>query len=66
MFSFAAKYPYLQVRNAGADGEKEQRDTVLDFGPVAVGKTVQKHFDIFNPSVVSSTQRCTNTNTHFL
>ncbi|XP_053295148.1 cilia- and flagella-associated protein 65 [Pleuronectes platessa] len=48
------KYPYLQLRNPAAKEEKEQEASVLHFGSVAVGQSLQKHFDIFNPSAVTS------------
>lgn len=49
---FLGRIPYLQLRVPGA---KKQRDPVLSFGPVAVGKSSQKHFEIFNPSPVTHT-----------
>ncbi|CAB1426783.1 unnamed protein product [Pleuronectes platessa] len=48
------KYPYLQLRNPAAKEENEQEASVLHFGSVAVGQSLQKHFDIFNPSAVTS------------
>lgn len=62
LHSFSAKYPCLQLRNPCTKVEKEQCDPLLHFGSVAVGQSLQKHFDIFNPCPVSSTQRYTNTN----
>lgn len=50
-----AKYPCLQLRNTGTKEEKEKGSPVLHFGSVAVGQSLQKHFDIFNPSPVSNT-----------
>ncbi|XP_035030976.2 cilia- and flagella-associated protein 65 [Hippoglossus stenolepis] len=49
-----AKYPYLQLRNPAAKEEKEQGAPVVHFGSVAIGQSLQKHFDIFNPSAVTS------------
>ncbi|XP_029981230.1 cilia- and flagella-associated protein 65 [Sphaeramia orbicularis] len=49
-----AKYPYLQLKNPNRDAKKELGDLVLDFGSVAVGRTLHKHFDIFNPSPVTA------------
>ncbi|XP_059199527.1 cilia- and flagella-associated protein 65 [Centropristis striata] len=49
-----AKYPRLQLRNPGTKGEKEQCSSELHFGSVAVGQSLQKHFDIFNPSPVTA------------
>uniref|UniRef100_A0A3Q0RYE1 Si:ch1073-349o24.2 n=1 Tax=Amphilophus citrinellus TaxID=61819 RepID=A0A3Q0RYE1_AMPCI len=57
----------------GEEGKRESCCTVLlqglengapvvAFGPVAVGKSSQKHFDIFNPSPVGTTHRHTNAN----
>lgn len=57
---FAAKYPCLQLRDPGTKDEREQHGPALHFGSVAVGQSLQKHFDIFNPSPVSSAQRYTN------
>ncbi|XP_061578921.1 cilia- and flagella-associated protein 65 [Cololabis saira] len=48
-----AKYPYLEFRNHS--GKKEGNHCtapVLQFGSVAVGQHLCKHFDIFNPSPV--------------
>ncbi|XP_051260176.1 cilia- and flagella-associated protein 65 isoform X3 [Dicentrarchus labrax] len=49
-----AKYPCLQLRNPSTKDEKEQCSPVLHFGSVAVGQSLQKHFDIFNPSPVTA------------
>ncbi|XP_044073745.1 cilia- and flagella-associated protein 65 isoform X2 [Siniperca chuatsi] len=49
-----AKYPYLQLRNAVTKDEKEQCGPVLHFGSVPVGQSLQKDFDIFNPSPVTA------------
>ncbi|XP_037646659.1 cilia- and flagella-associated protein 65 isoform X1 [Sebastes umbrosus] len=49
-----AKYPCLQLRNPGTKDEKAQSDPELHFGSVAVGQSLQKHFDIFNPSPVTA------------
>ncbi|GAA6231328.1 coiled-coil domain-containing protein 108 [Lates japonicus] len=49
-----AKYPCLQLRDQATKEEKEQGGPVLHFGSVAVGQSLQKHFDIFNPSPVTA------------
>ncbi|KAE8299504.1 Cilia- and flagella-associated protein 65 [Larimichthys crocea] len=49
-----AKYPCLQLRNPCTKVEKEQCDPLLHFGSVAVGQSLQKHFDIFNPCPVTA------------
>ncbi|XP_053184754.1 cilia- and flagella-associated protein 65 [Scomber japonicus] len=49
-----AKYPCLQLRNKSNKNESEQGGLVLHFGSVAVGQSLQKYFDIFNPSPVTA------------
>ncbi|XP_076015276.1 cilia- and flagella-associated protein 65 [Genypterus blacodes] len=50
-----AKYPYLQLRVLdSSEEEKPNRFPELCFGSVAPGCTVQKHFDIYNPSPVAA------------
>ncbi|XP_029386708.1 cilia- and flagella-associated protein 65 [Echeneis naucrates] len=49
-----AKYPCLQLKNPAKKKEKEQEGLLLHFGSVAIGKSLQKHFDIFNPSPVTA------------
>ncbi|XP_067459268.1 cilia- and flagella-associated protein 65 [Thunnus thynnus] len=49
-----AKYPCLQLRSKSSKNEKEQGGPVLHFGSVAVGQSLQKYFDIFNPSPVTA------------
>ncbi|KAM7380772.1 hypothetical protein PAMP_004045 [Pampus punctatissimus] len=49
-----AKYPCLQLRNTITKNQKEQGGPVLHFGSVAVGQSLQKYFDIFNPSPVTA------------
>ncbi|XP_042350684.1 cilia- and flagella-associated protein 65 isoform X3 [Plectropomus leopardus] len=49
-----AKYPCLQLKNPGIVDEKEKCCPVLNFGSVAVGQSLQKHFDVFNPSPVTA------------
>uniref|UniRef100_A0A3B4UBL5 Cilia and flagella associated protein 65 n=1 Tax=Seriola dumerili TaxID=41447 RepID=A0A3B4UBL5_SERDU len=49
-----AKYPCLQLRNPVEKEEKDQGGPVLHFGSVAVGKSLQKYFDIFNPTPVTA------------
>ncbi|XP_068428766.1 cilia- and flagella-associated protein 65 isoform X2 [Clinocottus analis] len=48
-----AKYPCLQLRSPSAKDEKEHCGSELHFGSVAVGQSLQKHFDIVNPSPVT-------------
>lgn len=52
LLCFLASIPYLQIRIPGAE---KQRDPVLSFGSVAVGKSSQKQFEIFNPCAVIHT-----------
>ncbi|XP_074550256.1 cilia- and flagella-associated protein 65 isoform X1 [Halichoeres trimaculatus] len=49
-----AKYPCLQLRAPGGKDKKQLLNTELQFGSVAVGHSLQKRFDIFNPSPVHS------------
>uniref|UniRef100_A0A3Q0SAU0 Si:ch1073-349o24.2 n=1 Tax=Amphilophus citrinellus TaxID=61819 RepID=A0A3Q0SAU0_AMPCI len=62
LFLSTSKYPHLQVNCSSSKGVKENGAPVVAFGPVAVGKSSQKHFDIFNPSPVGTTHRHTNAN----
>ncbi|MFT7819269.1 coiled-coil domain-containing protein 108, partial [Arapaima gigas] len=48
-----SKYPYLQMCPEG----KEGGHSAVDFGSVPVGQTLEKHFDISNPSQVSASFR---------
>ncbi|XP_014841480.1 PREDICTED: coiled-coil domain-containing protein 108 isoform X1 [Poecilia mexicana] len=48
-----AKYPFLQLRISNEEEENIHGDIELDFGSVAVGHSLSKHFEIFNPSPVS-------------
>ncbi|XP_056308541.1 cilia- and flagella-associated protein 65-like, partial [Danio aesculapii] len=43
-------YPHLQISSTG----QEEGCKVLDFGSVAVGEFLEKHFEIHNPSTVST------------
>ncbi|XP_034042439.1 cilia- and flagella-associated protein 65 [Thalassophryne amazonica] len=52
MIQGTAKYPYIQMRILESNEKKQQGSPVLDFGSVAVGYTLEKHFEIFNPSPV--------------
>lgn len=61
---FSAKYPYLELRNHSGKKEEDQRNPVLDFGSVAIGQSLCKNFDIFNPSPVSNIHTHTNINAH--
>ncbi|XP_073768570.1 cilia- and flagella-associated protein 65 isoform X2 [Danio rerio] len=45
-----SKYPHLQISSTG----QEEGCKVLDFGSVAVGEFLEKHFEIHNPSTVST------------
>ncbi|KAM9364881.1 cilia- and flagella-associated protein 65 [Pholidichthys leucotaenia] len=47
-----AKHPYLQLRSPSGSSEEQHGASVVQFGPVAVGQSLQKHFDIFNPTPV--------------
>ncbi|XP_027877734.1 cilia- and flagella-associated protein 65 isoform X2 [Xiphophorus couchianus] len=47
------KYPYLQLRISNDKEETSHGDIELDFGSVAVGHSLSKQFEIFNPSPVS-------------
>ncbi|XP_029315132.1 LOW QUALITY PROTEIN: cilia- and flagella-associated protein 65 [Cottoperca gobio] len=49
-----AKYACVQLRKPGSKDEKEQGRPELHFGSVAVGQSLQKHFEIFNPSPVTA------------
>ncbi|CAG5865404.1 unnamed protein product [Menidia menidia] len=46
-----AKYPYLQIRNPLCKDEEDKSG--LHFGPVGIGRSLRKHFDIVNPSPVN-------------
>lgn len=46
-----AKYPYLEFK-CPTNGKREEHIPVMDFGCVAVGHTLHKHFEIYNPSLV--------------
>ncbi|XP_028250251.1 cilia- and flagella-associated protein 65 isoform X2 [Parambassis ranga] len=48
-----AKYPFLQLKNPISKGVEEHGYPVLHFGSVAVGQSVQRPIDIFNPCPVS-------------
>ncbi|RXM95325.1 Coiled-coil domain-containing protein 108 [Acipenser ruthenus] len=55
-----AKYPHLLVSAAGHLSQtsgQEDTQSVLDFGCVAVGSTVEKYIDIHNPSPVRAPLR---------
>ncbi|KAK2849898.1 hypothetical protein Q7C36_008681 [Tachysurus vachellii] len=43
-----AKYPYLQIKSLG----QEEDGRLLQFGSVAIGSCLEKHFEIYNPSSV--------------
>ncbi|XP_041663704.1 cilia- and flagella-associated protein 65 [Cheilinus undulatus] len=47
-----AKYPYLQLRTPDNTDDKDQGGPKLPFGSVAIGRSLQKIFEIFNPSPV--------------
>ncbi|XP_061648370.1 LOW QUALITY PROTEIN: cilia- and flagella-associated protein 65 [Phyllopteryx taeniolatus] len=49
-----AKYPCLQLRSPSSKAEKQHGGPVLNFGSVAVGQSLQKCFDICNPSHVTA------------
>ncbi|XP_056611820.1 cilia- and flagella-associated protein 65 isoform X1 [Triplophysa dalaica] len=46
-----SKYPHLQICTA----EQEEDCKVLEFGSLAVGDSLERHFEIYNPSTVSTT-----------
>ncbi|KAA0715982.1 Cilia- and flagella-associated protein 65 [Triplophysa tibetana] len=46
-----SKYPHLQICTA----EQEEDCKVLEFGSLAVGDSLERHFKIYNPSTVSTT-----------
>ncbi|XP_067266303.1 cilia- and flagella-associated protein 65 [Chanodichthys erythropterus] len=46
-----SKYPHLQISSMG----QEEGCKVLEFGSVAVGNSLEKHFEIYNLSTVSTT-----------
>ncbi|KAI1899114.1 hypothetical protein AGOR_G00058210 [Albula goreensis] len=48
-----AKYPHLQLCGV----EQEAGGSVLDFGCVPVGQTLERHFHIYNPTPVSTSYR---------
>ncbi|XP_050976101.1 cilia- and flagella-associated protein 65 [Labeo rohita] len=45
------KYPHLQISSTG----QEEGCKVLEFGSVAVGDSLERHFEIYNLSTVSTT-----------
>ncbi|XP_054471804.1 cilia- and flagella-associated protein 65 [Anoplopoma fimbria] len=49
-----AKYPCIQLRNPSTKDGKEKCGPELHYGSVAIGQSLQKHFDIFNPSPVTA------------
>ncbi|XP_077947353.1 cilia- and flagella-associated protein 65 isoform X2 [Gasterosteus aculeatus] len=49
-----AKYPFLQLRAPGTTDEKQQCLPELHFGSLPIGQSLQKPFDIFNPSPVTA------------
>ncbi|KAM4608647.1 cilia- and flagella-associated protein 65 [Polymixia lowei] len=49
-----AKYPCLQLKGPDRKEEEEPGGSLLNFGSVAVGCSVRKHFDILNPSPVTA------------
>ncbi|KAF4109419.1 cilia- and flagella-associated protein 65 isoform X1 [Onychostoma macrolepis] len=46
-----SKYPHLQISSMG----QEEGCKVLEFGSVAVGDSLERHFEIYNLSTVSTT-----------
>ncbi|XP_037831837.1 cilia- and flagella-associated protein 65 isoform X2 [Kryptolebias marmoratus] len=48
-----AKYPYLQLQIPTSKEEEGRTHPELHFGSVAVGQSLRKHFNIFNPSPVN-------------
>ncbi|XP_062861739.1 cilia- and flagella-associated protein 65 isoform X2 [Trichomycterus rosablanca] len=45
-----SKYPHLKIRSPG----QEEGCGLLEFGSVALGSCLEKHFEIYNPSVVTT------------
>ncbi|XP_072541753.1 cilia- and flagella-associated protein 65 isoform X2 [Salminus brasiliensis] len=45
-----SKFPYLQIISPG----QEEGCGLLEFGSVAIGTSLEKHFEIYNPSSVST------------
>ncbi|KAI4873066.1 hypothetical protein NFI96_025495 [Prochilodus magdalenae] len=45
-----SKYPHLQIISPG----QEEDCVLLEFGSVAIGSSLEKHFEIYNPSSVST------------
>lgn len=48
------KYPYLVVSAGGTPSTSTNFQTVVDFGTVAIGKTVEKWIDLQNLTPVSN------------
>uniref|UniRef100_A0A672IH14 Si:ch1073-349o24.2 n=1 Tax=Salarias fasciatus TaxID=181472 RepID=A0A672IH14_SALFA len=49
-----AKYPCLELRSPSNKDEEQHNTSVLSFGSVAVGQSLGRYFDIFNPSPVAA------------
>uniref|UniRef100_A0A672IJI1 Si:ch1073-349o24.2 n=1 Tax=Salarias fasciatus TaxID=181472 RepID=A0A672IJI1_SALFA len=47
-----SKYPCLELRSPSNKDEEQHNTSVLSFGSVAVGQSLGRYFDIFNPSPV--------------
>ncbi|KAL7881952.1 hypothetical protein AOLI_G00088010 [Acnodon oligacanthus] len=45
-----SKYPHLQIISPG----QEEGCGLLEFGSIAIGSSLEKHFEIYNPSLVST------------
>lgn len=52
VLSFLAKYAFLQLKTPDTKEDKDKCDPLLHFGTIPIGKSLQKNFDIFNPSPV--------------
>ncbi|XP_061775397.1 cilia- and flagella-associated protein 65 [Nerophis ophidion] len=49
-----AKYPCLYLRSPNPESKNDPSCSELNFGSVPIGKSVQKGFDIYNPSHVTA------------
>lgn len=52
------------MKNPSSKEGEDNGGPLVDFGPVAVGKSLQKHFDIFNPSPVGGAHRHVSAKVH--
>lgn len=52
------------MKNPSIKVGEDNGGPLVGFGPVAVGKSLQKHFDIFNPSPVGGAHRRISAKVH--